>query len=96
MADGVGDILAESTIGAEEAGLELLGDAEHVLEDEYLSVGVGTGADADGGDLSSEVTSAASLAGIFSRTRAKHPASWRMRASFFTWSASSCSVARTA
>ena len=47
MADSVRDILAEGAIGAEVTRLELLGDTEHVLQHEDLSIGGGAGTGVD-------------------------------------------------
>ena len=57
LADSIADVLAKSAVGAKIAGLELLGDAQHVLEHKHLSVCAAAGPNADGGylDVSSDL-----------------------------------------
>ena len=51
LTDSAGDLLVEVEIAAEEAGLELGGDAEQIVHDEHLAIAVFAGADADSGDV---------------------------------------------
>ena len=49
--DGGGGLGAEVGVGFDEFGFEVAGEAEEVVDDEYLAVAVGAGADADDGDV---------------------------------------------
>ena len=49
--DSAGDLLVETEVAAEEAGLELGIDAEQVVHDQHLAVAMSACADADGGNM---------------------------------------------
>lgn len=94
-ADGIGHHRVQVSITTQETRTESVVHAKHVLNHQYLTVYVVPAPIPIIGMVSSDATRSARVAGIFSSTMAKQPASSNRWASRISFSASASSLART-